>query len=210
MFKGNRVGTPSIHTADFTNFTGAWTINTNSNALAAIVGNVINAAPGSNYVYQNTTYQGTPKGIVTLNKWAILLQYTIQQPVKPANTEGIEINFGLDILCSNELTAVPIFCKLGAAGSATLGNVASLGGGTRLKGGYNPANGTAKVQWNTFTFRDQISMTDFVNLAGTYAHGYLFYNGTAATLDISGLHASASMRLFSDQRVARYKDPYSR
>lgn len=210
MFKANRVGTPSIHTEDFTNHTGAWTINTNSNALLTVTGNVINGTPGSNYVYQNTTYQGTPKGIVTLNKWALLLQYAIQQPVKPANTEGIEINFGLDILCSNELTAVPIFGRLGSAGASTLASVALQGGATRLRGGYNPANGTAKVQWNTYTFRDHISLTNFTDLTGIYAHGFLFYNGTGATLDISGLHASASMRIFSDQRVARYKDPHSR
>lgn len=208
MFRPNRIGTPLIWGTTYNTSTAAWVPNSNANTVGQASGNVINAAPDTEFGSQMLTWTGATVNIPTGQKLALLHQFNVTTP-KAGDVRGVELTADLDISISDASIITPIFGKLTAAGAGVLSSVATGIGVVRFSPVTPDTTATPAARWRTARYHNtQLLIRDAtpVQLAGTYAHGFLIINPTAGNLGIDAFHAHATIRQLNDQQSIGYAD----
>lgn len=205
MFRANRIGTPLIHTSDTVSDTSAFTIGERLIASAAIYANVINASPVQDFAKSHLIWVGSARTISSGYKWGIGQQVTVTEP-QVGDTSGLEINGAFRGPIPASTLVVPFFAKLDGAGGAVLEVRQTSGPMTQFQPKPIYAGTDDAIQNIGHAYRENVLIRNTTAIAGTYIHGFMFYNNVGASFTIDNFDMSCSVRQLNDQENVAYRD----
>lgn len=209
MFRANRVGTPHIHQIGH----AASSLNTALTGVSKTTGggliglNVINAAPLLDFGESKLVWlPGAPPALTANFSYALAQQFTITAPLK-GNTVGLELMGQINIDLPGSTTITPFVARLTAALGSVLSGANSHSAPTFIGEGQQ-SNNSATVIRRTSIYKEQVIINDSdpAVLAGTYAHGFLLTDNTAAAWNVPYARMHAAIRQYNDQQNISYRD----
>lgn len=204
MFRANRIGTPVFFENTVTESAIDWTINANNVGDEVVTANVINSVPILDLGYTNLTWLGAAENLAAGGKFALVQQVTVTEPTV-GDAVGIEINGAIDILAATNIGLVPVFFKATTAAGALLGSIQANAGAVRFAQGRR-FTGAANI-YESLSYKEQVVIKSTLGqVAGTYCHGFLIYNHTAANYALTNFHMQCSARQLNDQQNVQYRD----
>lgn len=205
MFKPNRVGTPRLLQPSNGQATGNVTVGSQLYNISGIVGNVINGTPVGEFGFSALSWNNGAYNIPATSAAAILQQFSVTQPLE-GDAVGLELNAGCQIYTDQNVTIQPVCARLETAGVGVLAVVTS---NTRqpvyLDDPYNGQISVANPGFHGLTYKEQVVYRGS-DIGGTFAHGFLMINNTAAPMSLGALHMNASVRQLMSQTTVGYND----
>lgn len=206
MFRPNRIGTPYIHqdiiSADTTNFTLAQAALTTANYPF----NAINGTPILDFGTTILHWTGT-EAVTALNRFAFGQQFTITAPLN-GDTVGLELHSFFQGSINISTIMIPFIAKV-TTPLALLAGAVLASSPTMFGTSINAYSGqAAAVQQLRIPrgYKEQVIVRDTTRLFGTYCHGYIFEDNSAAGWNLIDMHWSAGVRQLNDQQAVGYRD----
>lgn len=205
MFRANRIGTPWIHNDDAQTSTADWTPTTVSNILNINGGNVINAAPVTDFGRNALSWAGSEVFAANL-KWVLGQQFNISEPLE-GNTVGVELMGSLALQAPASATLLPVFFEVTAAGGFTFAPVTRANAVTPVGAPQLGVIGTHTLVERVHSYRDQLIYKGTENaVAGTFYHGLCVIDNGSAGYTMTALQAQFAVRQLVDQPDTGYRD----
>lgn len=200
MFIPNTVGHPYIHQQTQLASAAAWTPNSQGFNAVGIKGNVVNAAPSSDFQFVAVQSNAASGAMATNQAVAVLQQFTVTTPLA-GDAAGIEVSASM-FTSTDELHIIPIFTKLNVAGGALWAAVDSDSRHPVHLGPmvYPVSSGIIHCSYKTEVVHQE------TDLGATYAHGFLLINLSGGDVTINNLNFNGSVRQLNDQQNIGYRD----
>lgn len=202
MFKPNVVGTPVIHQISNQSSASNATLGNDDPATTTYRANNINAVPVGDFGESHLYYTGT-SAVTAGRRFAIGQALTIVQPIN-GNVRGLELNGAMTAKVPHGLQVTPFFAKLTAV-PAGLMALTALSFPTIFKHQFIPLASDTLV-FKHFSYKETLIMQDPTAIDGTYIHGFLCNDNSAAGWNLIMMHMMASTRQLNDQNEIEYAD----
>lgn len=209
MQRADRIGTPFIHTEQFTQ-SSLTTALLGVAFLQPLLPSVINATPlGVFDRYDLRWNSGTAKSIAAGQKAGLVAQMTIPKPIT-GNVCNVEIMAQIWLQTAG-LNIVPIFTELTTTPNTILQQATSNGSQTMLNISNNfnvPNTPLATSVGQQFGFKENVLVRDVTagTPEGLYAFGFALYNPTAGAITFTDFEMQVACRQLMDQPGVEYAD----